>query len=51
MFEQTAGWSEYYRELEPKRRRVLLERLCAEEPDDGANAYRRILFEARHTDP
>ena len=51
MFEQTAGWSEYYRELEPKRRRLLLERFCEEEPDDGANAYRRILFEARHTDP
>lgn len=50
MFEQTAEWREYYRELEPARRREMLERLCSSEPDDGANAYRRQLFEARHAD-
>ena len=50
MFEQSAKWNEYYRELEPLRRRAMLEKLCASEPDDGANAYRRLLFEARHVD-
>ena len=51
MFEQAAPWNEYYRELEPQKRRALLDRMCADEPDDGANAYRRALFQARHTDP
>ena len=51
MYEQSARWNEYYRELEPKRRREQLEQLCAAEPDDGANAYRRMLFEARYVDP
>ena len=51
MFEQSARWNEYYRELEPARRRVMLDELCASEPDDGANEYRRQLFEARHVDP
>ncbi len=51
MFEQSAGWNEYYRELEPKMRRAMFDRLCAQEPDDGANEYRRLLFEARHIDP
>ena len=50
MFEQSTGWNEYYRELEPRRRRAMLEALCANEADDGANEYRRALFEARHTD-
>ena len=48
MFEPSAEWNEYYRELEPRRRRALLEALCASGPDDGANAYRRLLLEARH---
>lgn len=51
MYEQSARWNEYYRELEPIRRRELFEQLCLTEPDDGANAYRRQLFEARHVDP
>ena len=51
MFEQSARWNEYYRELDPGKRRAILETLCASEPDDGANACRRLLFEARHTDP
>ena len=48
MNELSAGWSEYYRELEPARRRELLDALCASEPDDGANAFRRRLFDARY---
>ena len=50
MFEQSAKWDEYYRELVPARRRAMLETLCASEPDDGANAYRRMLLDARHMD-
>ena len=48
MYEQTARWNEYYRELEPARRRTMLSALCASEPDDGANAFRQALLEARH---
>ena len=51
MFEQSAGWKDYYRELDPRRRRAAFDGLCAGEPDDGANEYRRLLFEARHLDP
>ena len=50
MYEQSARWNEYYRELEPGRRREMLDGLCASEPDDGANDYRRQLFRARHVD-
>lgn len=51
MYEQSAAWNEYYRELEPKKRREMLEKLVSEEADDGGNDFRRRLFEARHTDP
>lgn len=51
MYEQSARWNEYYRELEPQRRREMLAELIASEPDDGANAYRQRLFEARCVDP
>ena len=51
MFEQTAAWNEYYREMDPARRRPMLDTLCMSEPDDGANAYRYLLFRRRHTDP
>ena len=37
-------------ELEPERRRALLEELTLTEPDDGANAYRLKLFSIRHVD-
>ena len=50
MYEQSARWNEYYRELEPVRRQEMLDRLCMTEPDDGANEYRRRLFRARHAD-
>ena len=29
MFEQSARWNEYYRELEPAKRRAMLDELCA----------------------
>ena len=41
----------YYRELEPKKRKEMLPVLCSEEPDDGANGYRRFLLEKRYEDP
>ena len=51
MVDLSAAWAEYYRELQPTRRREMLAALCENEPDDGANAYRRLLLDARHTDP
>ena len=51
MVDLSAAWAEYYRELQPVRRREMLAALCENEPDDGANAYRRLLLDARHTDP
>ena len=50
MYEQSARWNEYYRELEPKKRRALLDELCLTEPDDGANAFRQRLYRARYVD-
>lgn len=50
MYEQSSRWNEYYRELEPKRRREQLDLLCMTEPDDGANAYRIKLYKARYVD-
>lgn len=50
MIEQSANWDAYYREPDPQKRRGMLDLACASEPDDGANAYRRALFDARHAD-
>ena len=46
MYEQGIAWNEYYRELSPGRRRQMLGGMTAE--DDGANAFRLKLWEARH---
>ena len=51
MYEQSARWNEYYRELEPKKRLKLRNELFMLEPDDGANEYRKFLYEIRYTDP
>ena len=48
MYKVSRGWSEWYREPDPERRRDMLEVLQREEPDDGANEYRSYLFERRH---
>ena len=48
MYKQSAGWSEWYRETEPGKRREMLNSLMEKEPDDGANEYRSRLFELRH---
>ena len=50
MYEQSARWNEYYRELEPERRRAMFDELTMTQPDDGANEYRLALFEARYVD-
>lgn len=44
-------WTDYYVELEPEKRRELLQVLLGEVPDDGANAYRAELFKRRYVDP
>jgi len=51
MFEQGARWNEYYRELDPGKRRQQRDTLFREEPDDGANQVRAQLFDSRHTNP
>lgn len=50
MYEQPAKWNECYSELDPKKRREMLETLCMTEPDDGANEYRLRLYKVRHID-
>ncbi len=50
MYEQNARWNEYYRELEPEKRKEQLDLLCMTEPDDGANEYRLTLFKVRYED-
>ena len=51
MYEQSAAWNSYYNETEPSVRRRMLDELCMLLPDDGANAYRLLLWNRRHTDP
>lgn len=46
MYEQCPQWNEYYQELSPDRRRQMLSQMPAE--DDGVNAFRLKLWEARH---
>ena len=46
-YEISPAWTEYYRELEPEKRMVILERLLREEPDDGSNMFRKMLFAKR----
>ena len=50
MYEQSARWNEYYRELEPEARKKLFDELTMTQPDDGANEYRFALFQARYVD-
>jgi hypothetical protein len=42
------AWREYYMELEPDRRRMLLEKNLREEEEDGAGECRRRLFSLRY---
>lgn len=52
MYEQDSIWDEYYRELKPEKRRMIYNDIIhSKAEDDGANAYRRHLYELRHRDP
>ncbi len=48
---ENEAWSEYYRELDEKKRKKILEELLSSGEDDGANALRKSLYEARYQDP
>ena len=50
MTEQNIRWNEYYRESQPAARKRVLERLLGEGPDDGADAFRKLLYKSRYTD-
>ena len=44
-------WKEFYREMDPERRRQLYSEVIQEHADDGANALRRELLDLRYIDP
>ena len=46
-----SAWTYYYKEIKEDKRRVLLDVVSSQIPDDGANAYRKSLLEIRYTDP
>ena len=51
MYEQSARWNEYYRETDRKKRLSLRNELFMLEADDGANEYRKKLYERRYINP
>ena len=51
MYQIGECWKEFYRELDPDRRRELYKTAVQENEDDGANAFREELMELRYTDP
>ena len=51
MYQIGECWKEFYRELDPDRRRELYKTAVQESEDDGANALRKELMELRYTDP
>ncbi len=48
MYDISPAWMEYYQELEPEMREKILKRLLEEEPDDGSNRFRELLFSKRY---
>lgn len=50
MYEMKKDWAEYYKETEPQVRRTILDNNLDTLEDDGANAFRKSLFEARYVD-
>lgn len=50
MYELQYDFREYYRELDPGKRRAILDRLEADGKDDGANELREELFRVRYVD-
>ena len=52
MADQNELLENYYEELDPDRRRVLLDEYLSGSPsDDPAAEYRKVLFDYRYTDP
>lgn len=51
MYQIGECWKEFYKELDPDRRRELYKTAVQESEDDGANALRKGLMEMRYTDP
>ena len=51
MYQIGECWKEFYKELDPDRRRELYKTAVQENEDDGANAFREELMELRYTDP
>ena|ERR1035437_6160118 len=51
MTEQELRWSEYYKELDPERRKVLLDHNGEEVLEDPLNELRRGLWKLRYVDP
>lgn len=51
MYQIGECWKEFYRELDPDRRRELYQTIVKENEDDGANALRKELMDLRYTDP
>ena len=42
------AWEEFYEELEPEKRKEIMEKVLSEAEDDGANELRQKLFIERH---
>ncbi len=51
MYEQSAKWNSYYDEIDPAKRKELMNDAMMNEADDGANAMRLKLFNMRYVDP
>lgn len=51
MYQTDERWSEFYRELDPDRRRELYQAIVQDGEDDGADAFRKELMDMRYTDP
>ena len=51
MYQIGECWKEFYKELEPDRRKELYKTAVQESEDDGANSLRKELMEMRYTDP
>ncbi len=45
------AWSEFYSEVDPAKRREILEKITEEAEDDGANELRASLLKTRHLPP
>ena len=49
-YEINSVWNPYYEELDTDKRKALLEELTSTQPDDGANDFRKRIFNYRYVD-